>query len=70
MIEPCSNLGVHKSRATEFCTVTPNIFNIFPLTYKIGYQFICNKQKVLVEVGHVGVPVWNLLPVTLLAPRI
>jgi hypothetical protein len=43
--------GVHKSRATKFCTLAPNILGkilaIFLLNKEKLYHCICNKQKAL-----------------------
>jgi hypothetical protein len=44
-------LGVHKSLATKFCTLVPNIvgeiITVLLLSAKNVYQCICTKQKAL-----------------------
>ena len=62
----------------HFFTVGPNCFSaiFLPLTYKIVYQLTCTKQKapdnseVHRSLQNCWSLVWNLLYVTILAPRI
>ena len=69
----CTNPERLVARATKFCAKTPNIFSIitafiFP-KHKNLYHFTCTEQKVQGESRIVGPQAWNLLYVTLLAPR-
>jgi len=61
------------ARATKCCAVVPNIFGIITafifLTRKYLYHFKCTEQKVQGDSRIVGPQAWNLLYVTLLAPR-
>jgi hypothetical protein len=76
----CKNPESLVASANIFCSLAPNIFSIIIsdvfLTYKNVYQFLSTEQKAAANsevhrsVQNCGSSVWNLIRVTLLAPKI